>query len=127
MPNPSAIVTERYGMPTAPDSRAVISSRAGLPGSGAPASAPRGASRRSIAAGDPWARSGRIAATPVACRASRASSCAVPEFGRPIVDRRTGVAPVTPCALVSAVTWPAGSGEAGGRFTRRSAPVVKLA
>ena len=127
MPNPSAIVTERYGLPTAPDSRAVISNRAGLPGSGTPASAPRGASRRSIVAGDPCARSGRIAATPVACRASRASSCAVPEFGRPIVDRRTGVAPVTPCALVSVVTWSAGSGAAGGRFTRRSAPVVKLA
>ena len=51
----------------------------------------------------------------------------MPEFGRPIVDRMTGVAPVTPCALVSVVTWPGGSGAAGGRFTRRSAPVVKLA
>ncbi len=127
MPNLSATVTERTGLPTGPDSRAVISSRAGLPGTSTPGGGARGASRRSSAAGDPCARSGRIAATPAACRASRASSCAVPEFGRAIVDRMTGVAPVTPRAPVSVVIWPGGSGAAGGRVTRRSAPVLKLA
>ena len=110
-----------------PVSVAVTISRAGRPGTGWPPGAAFGASRSKTAAGDPPARSGRTLATDAACRASSASNWAVPEFGSPSWDRTAGVLPVTPGTRVRMASRPSGSGAAGGRSTRRSAPVAKLA
>ena len=58
----------------------------GAAGDRCPGGRPGGASRPSSVPGDPPVRSGRIVATDLADRASRASSVAVPEVGSTIVD-----------------------------------------